>query len=446
MAPAFLLAAALFAAPVASTDLFAHAPTIDKLDNGLTLVTLPYDSPGTVSYFTLVRAGSRDEIETGKSGYAHLFEHLMFRGSEKISAAEYEKQMQALGADNNAFTTPDFTLYVPTLPKESLPELVKIDADRFMHLSYAPNAYKDETGAVLGEYNKNASNPALPMAEALRSIAFTVHSYGHTTLGWKRDVEAMPGAYEYSRAFFRRFYTPDDCTIFAVGDVDRAALLEMVKGAYAGWTGHRAQTLVKTEPEQTAARSRAVTWKGPTLPRVLVGFKIPATGASIPDAAALQVVAALTFGNSSDLYQRLVVKEQKLVELECDPEDLMARDPGLFTVSAKLKAETSFDEVTRAVEDALAKVGRGETPPDKLEATRSHLLNALTLSLQTPQAIGIALAWWTASTGDVRALEAYRKALAAVTPEDVTRVTKAYLVPARRNVVTLTGTPAKGDR
>jgi zinc protease len=405
----------------------------------LTLVTLPYDSPGTVSYFTLVRAGSRDEVEPGKSGYAHLFEHLMFRGSEKTSAAEYDRQMQALGADNNAFTTPDFTLYIPTVPKESLPDLVSIEADRFMHLSYAESAYKDETGAVLGEYNKNASNPFLAMVEALLSMAFTVHSYNHTTLGWKRDVEAMPAAYEYSRAFFRRYYTPDDCTLFAVGDVDRAALKELVQAAYGGWSGHRAVTAIKVEPEQTAPRSRAVTWKGPTLPRILEGFKIPAAGASMADAAALAVVAALTFGQSSDLYQRLVVKEQKLVSLSSDPDDVENRDPGLLTVEAKLKPDTSFDEIVRAIDDALAKVGRGETPQPRLEATRSHLANELVLSLQTPQAIATALARWMAVTGDVHALEAYKKALAAVSPEDVARVAKTYLVPARRNLVTLTG-------
>jgi zinc protease len=464
--PVFLFWAALFAAPIspppttgaaavasahpgavaAPTDLFAHSPTVDTFDNGLTLVTLPFDAPGTVAYFTLVRAGSRDEVEPGKSGYAHLFEHLMFRGSEKMSAAEYERQMQAFGADNNASTSNDFTIYVPTLPKESLPDLIRIDADRFMHLSYKENAYKDETGAVLGEYNKNASSPLLGMEEALRAMAFTVHSYGHTTLGWKRDVEAMPAAYEYSRAFFKRFYTPDDCTLFAVGDVDRAAVKALVQAAYGGWSGHRAVTPAKVEPEQTAPRTRAVTWKGPTLPRILEGFKIPATGASIPDAAALSVVEALTFGDSSDLYQRLVVKEQKLVSLSADPSDVFNRDPGLLTVEAKLKAETTFDEIVRAIDDALAKVARGETPLARLEATRSHLGNELVLALQTPQAVGSALARWTAVTGDVHALEAYKKALAVVSAEDLARVTKAYLVPARRNVVTLSGPPAGAAR
>jgi zinc protease len=440
MTPALTLAltAALLGAPAATTGFFAHAPRVDTLDNGLTVVTVPFDSPGVVAFFTLVRAGSRDEVEPGKSGYAHLFEHLMFRGTEKMPAAGYEKRMQALGADNNAFTTNDFTLFIPTLPKDSLAELVPIEAERFEHLAYTQASYKDETGAVLGEYNKNASSPFLPMEEALLSIAFTKHTYGHTTLGFKRDVEAMPSAYEYSRTFFKRFYTPDDCTLFVVGDLDADRVLALIKANYAGWSSKRAPTPTLIEPEQVTPRSRSVTWKGPTVPRLMEGFKIPATGASIPDAAALALVAALVFGESSELYQRLVVKEQKVIDLEADPDDVLHKDPGLFLLTAKLKATTSFEEVERAIDDALARVGRGETPPDKLDAVRNHVKNALTLSLQTPQAVAIALASWTAITGDVRSLEAYVAALGGATADDVARVARTYLIPARRNVVTLT--------
>jgi zinc protease len=247
----------------------------------------------------------------------------------------------------------------------------------------------------------------------------------------------MPGAYEYSRSFFQRYYTPDDCTVFAVGDVDHDALLALVKAAYGGWTGRRSETQAKPEPPQTAPRTRALTWKGPTLPRLMEGFKVPETRASLADAAALAVVAAVSFGESSDLYQQLVIKEQKLLELESSPDDVFSRDPGLFTVTAKLKTGTTFDEVAHAVEATLSAVAGGETPAARLEATRNHLLNRLTLSLQTPQNAAVTLAAWTAWTGDVHGLEAYRAALTAVTGADVARVARTYLVPARRNLVTL---------
>ncbi len=445
MTPALLLGGALLLTPSPPARFLPHEPTVDVLDNGLTLVTVPQDSPGVVAYFTLVKAGSRDEVEPGKSGYAHLFEHLMFRGTDKTPAAEYEHKIQALGVDSNARTTSDFTLYVPTLPKESLPAFVPLEADRFMHLSYSPAAYKDETGAVLGEYNKIAANPSLPMAEALRALAFTAHSYGHTTIGSKHDVLAMPAAYEYSRSFFQRFYTPDDCIIFAVGDVDHAEILALVRASYGAWTGKRAVTKAAPEPEQTAPRAKAIEWKGPTLPRLMEGFKVPATGASLKDAAALAVVAALAFGEPSELYQRLVVKEQKVVELEADPDELLSRDPGLFWIVAKLRPKSTFEEVTAAVDQALAAVAAGKAPPEEVEAAKAHLLSELTLKTQTPQELAGKLAAFATFTGDPLGLEAYAAALPAVTPEDVARVTKAYLVPSRRTVVTLTG-PAGGRR
>jgi zinc protease len=428
------------AVPV-SPPLLAHPFQTLRLDNGFTAVFVPFDSPGVVAYFTLVRAGSRDEVEPGKSGYAHLFEHLMFRGTAKTSAHDYEEHMQALGADNNAFTTNDFTLYTPTVATTAIPELAALDADRFEHLAYSRAAYKDETGAVLGEYNKVASNPLLPMEEAEVSLAFTKHTYGHTTLGWKRDVLAMPAAYDYSLSFFRRFYTPDDCTLFVVGDFDAVKVSEIVRAEYGDWTGKRSETHAPIEPEQTAPRTRAITWKSATAPRLVVGFRVPATVGDLRDAAALAIAGSLAVGESSELYQRLVVKEQKVIALRFNPADHLNRDPGLLSVEAKLKQSTSFDEIVRDVDAAVAGVGRGEAPAPKVEAVRQHLLNELVLELQTPQAVAIALARWTATTGDSSSLEAYADALRVVTPDDVARVARSYLVPAHRSVVTLTAAP-----
>lgn len=424
--------AALAAAPSPLTSPLG----VDTLDNGLTVVTVPFDSPGTVSYFTLVRAGSRDEVEPGKSGYAHLFEHLMFRGTASMSSAEYKRRMQALGADANAFTTTDFTLYVPTIPEASLPELVAIEADRFKNLSYTPAAYKDETGAVMGEYNKNAANPARAVDEALRAIAFKVHTYGHTTLGYRRDVAAMPGAYAYSLEFFRRFYTPDNCVVFAVGDVERAKVLALVKAHYADWKGTRAKVAVKREPEQTEPRRKTVRWASPTAPRVAIGYKVPAAGDSVRDAAALGVVSLMAFGESSDLYRRMVVEEQKLLELSSDPDEVLQKDPGLFRVDAKLKPSTSADEVIDAVDAALVAIAGGQVPPARFEAVKSHLVRRTILALQTPGAVATTLAYHAAVAGDVRAFETYFAELSKVERDDVIRVAK-HLVPARRSVVTL---------
>lgn len=436
----FALAAAVFAqlAPGAPGAKPFVPMTVDRLDTGLTVVTVPYSAGGATAFYTLIQAGSRDEVEPGKSGYAHLFEHLMFRGTEKMSAGEYEKRMQALGSDNNAFTTDDFTLYTPTIPGASLGELIDVEADRFQHLSYAPAAYKDETGAVLGELHKDVSNPWWKIDEALRELAFKKHTYGHTVIGYQRDVAAMPGAYEYSRSFFKRFYTPDDAVVFVVGDVDRAKVLDHVKKAYAGWQGRRAETKAAAEPEQTEARRKDVVWKGPTTPRLAIGWKVPAASASMRDVAALTVIAAFAFGEPSELYQRLVVKEQRVLELSCDPDDAIHKDPGLFRVDAKLKPGEPPGGVIDTIQADIDALAKGEIDPTRLDAARSHIKGRMVLEMQTPDAVAARLAFFHAVAGSPGKLEEFVAELARVTKDDVARAAK-YLTVSRRNVVTLAG-------
>lgn len=428
--------------------------TVDTLDNGLRVVVVPMPGQPTVAFYTLVMAGSRDEVEPGRSGYAHLFEHLMFRGTKQIPAAEYEKRMQALGSDNNAFTTDDFTFFVPLVPKESLAELVPVEANRFQHLDVAPAAYKDETGAVAGEFNKDFSNPWWAMDEALREIAFTRHTYGHTVIGYKRDVDAMPQNYAYSKLFFSRFYVPDDCVIFAVGDVTREQVLDLVKKSYGGWKGKRAQPAITAEPEQKAPRRRDIAWKTEATPRMVVGYKVPGAsevrgaGAAdgpkgtvkdaLADSAALGVLVTLVFGEPGELYQRLVVREQKVIALEGDPDEMLHRDPGLLRVDAKLKDGTSFDEILGAIQGALDAVAQGKVDDAELANARDHLTRSLVLSMQTPGTVAERIAYLTAATGDPHGFDKYMSRASAVTKADVIRVAKT-LTPAHRDVVTLTG-------
>src|ERR1051325_6400432 len=139
--------------------LFPYAYFVDDLPNGLRLVTVRTDYPNMVALYIVVRAGSRDEVEPGKSGYAHLFEHLMFRGSEHYTPEQRDAIMKRAGADTNASTNQDRTTYYVVFSKEDLDEVFKAEADRFQRLKYAEPAYKTESLAVLGEYNKNSSAP-----------------------------------------------------------------------------------------------------------------------------------------------------------------------------------------------------------------------------------------------------------------------------------------------
>src|SRR5262245_63988921 len=203
------------------TNLVPYKYSIDDLDNGLRLVTVPTDFPNMVALYIVVQAGSRNEVEPGKSGYAHLFEHIMFRGSENYTPEQRDLVLKKAGADSNATTNTDRTTYYATFSKEDLEAIVKLEADRFQRLKYSEPAYKTESLAVLGEYNKNSANPTQKLDEVLYETAFTKHTYTHTTMGFLKDIQDMPNQYNYSRQFYDRFYRPEYTTIVLVGDVSR---------------------------------------------------------------------------------------------------------------------------------------------------------------------------------------------------------------------------------
>lgn len=455
LAALLLLPAAAFAqdGEVPGADVFPSPPRIDRLPNGLTVVSVETDAPGIVAYYTLVRVGSRDEVEEGHSGFAHLFEHMMFRGTEAYPQERYEEAIQSFGADNNAYTTLDFTLYTVTAPSSVLDRIVEIEADRFQNLQYDEPTFRTETGAVRGEYDTSASRPSMRMWEALSEIGFRQHTYGHTTLGYLRDIEAMPEEYEYSRRFFQRFYTPDNTTIVVAGDVDHDALMREVREHYGSWRGRRDRPRIPEEPEPTEGARRHIDWPSPAAPRLSVGWRTPAfvegrrprqRARALRDTAALRVVHGLAFSEPSPLYQRLVLDERRLLELSSSAGHF-ARDPHLFMVDATLTEEASFDAIVRALQEELDRLAAGEVDPERVEAVKSHVRYALLSSMQTPSDVADTAASFIAVGGDLGALDGYLEALAAVTPEDVARVAREYLNEDRRFVVTLAHGPAEGE-
>jgi len=203
----------------ADRRVFPYAFDQYDLPNGLRLITVPTDYPNVVAVYIVVQAGSRNEVEPGKSGYAHLFEHMMFRGTKNYPPARYEAVLKAAGASSNAYTTDDHTAYHTTFSKEDLETILAMEADRFQNLEYSEDVFRTEALAVLGEYNKNSADPLNKLYEVLRDTAFDRHTYKHTTMGFLKDIQDMPNNYGYSRLFFERYYRPEYTTIIVAGDV-----------------------------------------------------------------------------------------------------------------------------------------------------------------------------------------------------------------------------------
>jgi zinc protease len=418
------------------TKLFPYAYTIDDLDNGLRLVTVPTDFPNMVSLYIVVQTGSRNEVEPGKSGYAHLFEHIMFRGSENYTPDQRDMVMKKAGAETNASTNSDRTTYYANFSKEDLEPVMKLEADRFQRIKYAEPEYKTESLAVLGEYNKNSADPTEKLYEVLRETAFTKHTYAHTTMGFLKDIQDMPNQFGYSLQFYNRFYRPEYTTILAVGDVAREQTLALTKKYFGQWKRGTYVPDIPVEPAQTAPRTATVDWNSPTLPWIAVAFKAPAYSDEKIDKAALDLLAPIAFGPNSDLYQRLVLKEQKVDALETDFGN--HPDPELFTINARIKDPKDIDYVREEILRTFERFTKERVEQAKLDATRSRIRYSFALRMNSSPAVASALA---AYIGLRRTPETINKLFGLyqqITTEDIQRVAGQYFTPNNRTVVTLT--------
>ena len=425
------------AAPVRSQDrIFPFPITTFELDNGLRVVGVDYDSPGIVAYYTVVRTGSRNEVEPGFSGYAHFFEHMMFRGTEKYPTDAYNEVVKRLGADSNAFTTDDWTTYHTVASADALETIIDLESDRFLNLSYSVDDYRTEAGAILGEYNLNFSNPVSLLRETVRDLAYTTHPYQHTTIGLLEDIEAMPEHYDYSRQFYDRYYRPENCFIVVVGDFDPTELERLVRQYYGAWERGGFVPEIPVEPPQTGERTTEITWPNPTLPWLTIAYHAPAFSDEAIDMPALDVFSQLLFSQTSPLFQRLYLREQVVDVLQGGAVD--HRDPPLFEVLARITRPDRIDEVRDAI---LAEIERMKTEPVDaavLADTKSAMRYAFARGLDSPGPIAETLAHYLQLTGDPDTVNRVYALYDAVSPEDIQKVATTYFAPTNRTVVVLT--------
>ncbi len=429
------MSCAVFAQNKQPRKVFPYPYTIDDFPNGLRLITVPTDYPNLVSLYIVVQTGSRNEIEPGKSGYAHFFEHLMFRGSENFSAEKRDEILKRAGADANAYTSSDRTVYHEVFSKEDLPQIMELEADRFQRLKYEINPYRTEALAVLGEYNKNSASPTSKLYESVRETAFKKHTYAHTTMGYIKDIEDFPNQYEYSLEFFNRYYRPEYTTIVIVGDVTQAQAASLTKKYWGDWKKGNYVPQIPKEPEQTEARTAHVDWPSQTLPWVTVSFRAPAYDDMSKDKAALDLLSVIAFGSNSDLYQRLVIKEQKVDVISPSFDDSF--DPELFGAWVRVKKAEDMDYVRDQLLETFKRYTTELIPKEKLAATSARMRYSFALGMNSSEAINGALAPYISLRRTPETIDKMFALYDRVTPEDVRAAAARYFVEKSRTIVTL---------
>ena len=432
----------LLAAPAgAPQKAFPYPYDQHDFPNGLRLITIPTDYPNVVALYIVAGTGSRNEVEPGKSGFAHLFEHMMFRGTRRFPPAKYEATLKQAGAASNAYTTDDHTAYHTTFSKEDLETILSMEADRFQNLEYPQGVFKTETLAVLGEYNKNSTSPTSKLSEVLRDTAFDRHTYKHTTMGFLKDIQDMPNQYEYSRLFFDRYYRPQYTTIIVAGDVSPERVRPLAQKYWGNWKRGDYQPAIPAEPPQQGPRANQIQWPTPTLPWVVVSFHGPAYSDQQKEQAALDLISFLGFSESSALYQKLVIQEQKVDTLQADSPDRV--DPYLFSVWARLKKPADLESVRQDILATLESFKGKPVAAERLDEVKRHLRYSFALSLNNSETIAGLVARFVALRRTPETINRLYDLYAQITPEDIRSVARKYLIESGRTIVTLTGGKAQ---
>lgn len=440
---------ALFVAAATNADaaLDLRNASVQRLDNGLTLILLEDRRFPVVSVQMLYRVGARDEV-TGKTGLAHFLEHMAFRASDRFPDTELVSRIYAIGGEWHGYTWIDQTTYFATVPKEHLPLLLEIEADRMSSLTLDPADVEAERGAVLSEMHMYENDPASILVDAANFASFLAHPYRNNTIGWQSDIEHLK--HEDVVAFYRQHYHPANAVLAIVGDFDAVGVREKVDTLFGKLPGKPATPLPHTrEPEQSG--ERRITLHGDAgPPQFLVAYRAPS--ANHRDFAAFLVLQEiLGTGSGVNFLQNdwgTPVGEQAPLADAADAVTTWyppSAQDYVFTIGGRAPGTTDPPEVEARLESALAAFR--DTPPDEsllLEA-RSEVLDQLVFDVETTEDAAHQLAFFD-GLGALDTLLELPQRVAAVSAADVQRVARTWLAPEKRTIAWyLPGAPQPVD-
>jgi zinc protease len=417
-----------------------------QLDNGLRVVLSEDHAAPVVAIAVYYDVGSRNEVK-GRTGFAHLFEHMMFQGSENIGKAQHFKYVETNGGTMNGSTHIDFTNYYEFLPSNQLELALWLESDRMRSLKITPENLKNQQEAVKEEKRLSYDNQAYwPALEKMDEMIFHNWANSHSTIGSMTDLDAARIA--DVQKFFDTYYVPNNAVLAIAGDLD-AAQAEALVRKYFSTIPRRADppSIDVSEPSGVVARKQVADDQHAETPAVAIAWKIPAR--RTPDFYALALLKSILFdGDSARLYQKLV--KEKAVALEVSGTLEARRGPGQVAVVAIHKPDATSEAVQAIIEAEIERAKtEGVTADELAKVKNQYRLSRFTgsgdgeyTSLQTALGRALALAEFTMFDGDPALVNTEIDRYLAVTPEQVRDVARKYLIAP--NTAVLYIRPAKG--
>jgi zinc protease len=410
-----------------------------NLPNGLQVIVWPdHDIPNVALYY-FVRAGGRNEYP-GVTGIAHFFEHMMFNGTDSRDQGDFDREMEAAGGSNNAYTSKDVTVYMDWFPRSALETIFELEADRLMNLAIEPEVVETERGAVYSERRQGVDDDNEGrLFEQMFANAYVAHPYQNPVIGWPSDIENW--TQQDLEHFFATYYAPNNLTMVLAGDVTPEEVYLLADQYFSPIPRqHPPAAISVIEPEQAGERRFTIESDAAT-PLIHVAFHAGATGA--PETLYMDLLLAiLTEGNSSRLHRILVEEEQLALSVGGWQSD--GFDPGLayFYLALPPGADIAAAEARLVAE--LERVAADGVTDAELEKARNLRLAAFWRDLQTINGKASALGNYAVFTGDYENLFAVPEKLAGATTEQLRTV--AAQVFRRNNMTTgILRAPAEED-
>lgn len=439
-APSSAAPAATATAPVIGANVSTF-----QLPNGLTVVVIPDRRAAVVTHMVWYRAGSADE-PAGKSGIAHYLEHLMFKGTKANPGGTFSNKVAAIGGQENAFTSWDYTAYYQRVAKEHLGLVMSLEADRMQNLALDPVTAAPELKVVLEERSMRTDNdPSAKLGEAVDAALHPGHPYRIPVIGWRSEIEKL--TVDDAKAFYDRFYTPNNAVLVVAGDVDEVAVRDLALTHY-GRVARRAEPpkrLRPKDPEAVASITVSLADELVNQPSWRRMWRVPSSHTAEPgQSEALELLAdTLGGGATSRLYRTIVIEKQLASNVGAFYQS-DALDDGRFVVAASPRDGVSFETLTKAIEAVIADVADKGVPDEEVARSKSKVY-AEAIKVQDNQAsLARLFGAEMATGGNVDLVRNWPSRIRAVEPDAIKAAAAKWLAPQGAVTGELKSAPPSG--
>ena len=400
-----------------------------QLSNGLKLIVREDHRAPTVAHMVWYRAGSIDEVN-GRTGVAHVLEHMMFKGTDKVKSGEFSRLVAAVGGRENAFTSRDYTAYFQQVEKSKLDEVMKLEADRMSNLKFDDAEFIKEIQVVMEERRlRTEDNPSSLLYESLMATAYISSPYRYPVVGWMNDLVNLKAS--DARDWYRSWYKPNNATVVIAGDVDPKVILQAVEKYY-GTASARELPERKPQTEPLQKGIKRVQVKAPAdSARLAMAWKVPKLRPSALDdnePYALELLTAVLDGYDNARLNRKLIKQERVVNDVGVGYDMISRGPELFLISASMAKGKTVEQAENSIRKALKELVDNGILESELKRIKVRILSEQIYKRDSIFGQAMEIGSTEMAGFSWRDIDQILEKMQTITPAEVQAVAKKYLV------------------